>query len=132
MSKIISNIKKVRSQKGYSQEYMAAELDMTQAAYSRIENNESKLTIDRLQRIANILDTDVSTLLDASKITIQNQTNNEGTFGNGYVENLHIENKENMQKLIQTLENENLHLKNEIEFLRSLVLKPAICNLTSD
>ena len=121
MDNIVSNIKRIREQKGYSQEYMAIQLDMKQASYSRLESRESKLTLDRLQEIANILETDVSTLLDSSKVTIQSQTNNEGSFG--YVENLFNENKETTKKLIQTLENENQHLKKEIEFLQSLINK---------
>ena len=119
MDNIVSNIKRIREQKGYSQEYMAVQLDMKQASYSRLESQESKLTLNRLQEIADILETDISTLLDSSKVTIQNQTNNEGSFG--YVENLYNENKETTKKLIQTLENENQHLKEEIEFLRSMI-----------
>ena len=120
MNDIISNIRRIREQKGYSQDYMASSLDISQASYARIENQESKLTIDRLQKIADILDTDITAFLDSSKLTIQNQTNNDGAYGNGYVENLHIENKETTKKLIQTLENENQYLKKEIEFLRTL------------
>ena len=119
MNNIVSNIKRIREQKGYSQDFMSIQLDMTQASYSRLENQESKLTLDRLQKIADILETDIPTLSDSSKLTIQNQTNNDGSFG--YVENLHNENKETTKKLIETLENENQHLKNEIEFLRSFV-----------
>ena len=128
MNNIVSNIRRIRDQKGYSQYSMATELGLTQAAYSRLESGESKLTIDRLQEIAKILDTDISAFLDSSKITIQNQTNNDNA--SGYVENLHIENKEtakkliqSFEKLIQTLEDENRHLKKEIEFLHSIIEK---------
>jgi len=124
MNNIVSNIRKIREQKGYSQDNMAVELNMTQPSYSRIESGEAKLTFDRLQEIANILETDIAAFLDSSKLTIQNQTNNEGAYGNGYVENLIVENKETVNKLIKTLENENLHLKKEIEFLRSII-KPS-------
>ena len=123
MSTITGNIKLIRDQKGYSQKTMASKLDIEQASYSRLESDESKLTIDRLQEIAKILETDISTLLDSSKISIQSQTYNKEAYGNGYVENLHIENKETSQKLIQTLEDEIQHLKKEIEFLRSIVEK---------
>jgi len=120
MNNIGFKIRRAREQKGYSQEFIASQLDITQASYARIESQEIKLSIDRLQKIADILETDVSTFF-ASSLTIQNQTNHEGAYGNGYVENLHIENKETFKKLIQTLENENEHLKKEIEFLRSMV-----------
>ena len=124
MVNILSNIKRIREQKGYPQAYMAAKLDISQASYARIESQQANLSIDRLQKIAEVLDTDISNLTGASKITIQSQTNNEGAYGNGHVENLYLENKETTNKLIQTLENENLHLKKEIEFLRSFVSKP--------
>ena len=129
MNNIVSNIKRIREQKGYSQEYMATKLGMQQATYSRLESQESKLTINRLQDIAIILETDIVDLLDSSKITIQNQTNNEGAYGNGYVENLFIENKETVKKLVQTLENENQYLKKEIEFLQSIIKSDNIAHL---
>jgi len=121
MNNIGFNIKRIRDQKGYSQEFMASRLNITQASYARMESQEIKLTVDRLQQIADILETDISALLDSSKLTIQNQTNHEGAYGNGYVQILHVENKEALNKLIQTLEKENGHLKTEIEFLRSIV-----------
>jgi transcriptional regulator with XRE-family HTH domain len=122
MKNIGLNIKRVREQKGYSQDFMATKLNISQASYARIESQETKLSIDRLQEIANVLDTNIFAFLDTSKLTIQTQTNNEGAYGNGYVENLHVENKEIAQKLVQALENENLHLKTEIEFLRSSIM----------
>ncbi|MCL2097438.1 MAG: helix-turn-helix transcriptional regulator [Bacteroidales bacterium] len=122
MNNMSFNIKRVREQKGYSQDFMAAKLNISQASYARLESRKTTLTIDRLQEIANILDTDIAAFFDSPKLTIQTQTNNEGAYGNGYIENLHIENKETLQKLIQILENENQHLKTEIEFLRSSLI----------
>ncbi len=44
-----------------------------------------------------------------STLIILNQTNNDGAYGNGYVQNLHVENKEIYEKLI-------LAQKEEISF----------------
>jgi len=121
MNDIGVNIKRIRDQKGYSQEFMASQLNISQASYARMESQETRLTVNRLQQIADILETDIAAFLDSSKLTIQNQTNNEGAYGNGYVQNLHVENKEAFKKLIQTQENEIIHLKSEIEFLRAMV-----------
>lgn len=52
-------IKKVRENKGYSQEYLAEELKISQSSYSDLENNKTKLDIKRLQKIATILETDI-------------------------------------------------------------------------
>jgi transcriptional regulator with XRE-family HTH domain len=97
MNSIGFNIKRIRTQKGYSQEFMASQLDISQASYARIESQEIKLSVDRLQKIAEILETDIFAFLDSSKLTIQNQTNND------------------------TLENEIEYLKTEIEFLRTII-----------
>ena len=112
-------MQQIREQKNYTQFYMATKMGKSQSTYSRMEKGEAPCTMKELQQIADILETDISAFLDSSKITIQNQSNNE--CANGYVENLHIENKETTQKLIQTLEKEIEHLKKEIEFLRSIV-----------
>jgi transcriptional regulator with XRE-family HTH domain len=45
----------LREFRNYSQEYIAAKLGITQNAYSRIENNQTKMTAERLGRLAVIL-----------------------------------------------------------------------------
>jgi len=100
---------------------MASRLNISQASYARLESQEIKLSIERLQQIADILESNISSFFDSSKLTIQNQTNNEGAYGNGYVENLYIENKETLKKFIQSLEDEIEHMKKEIEFLQAII-----------
>jgi transcriptional regulator with XRE-family HTH domain len=56
MDFIIKNIKTVRSARGYSQEYMAKKLAMAQNNYGKIERGITKLTLDKVERIAEILD----------------------------------------------------------------------------
>jgi transcriptional regulator with XRE-family HTH domain len=123
MNNIGHNIRRLREQNGYTQDYMAAELDITQATYARIESEEIKLSTDRLQKIADILKTDIYKLFDSNKITIKNQTFNEGVYGNGYIENLHVESKEAYKKLIEAQEKEIEYLKKQIDFLHSLLTK---------
>ena len=40
MNNVNFNIKRVRDQKGYSQEFMASQLNISQASYARMENQE--------------------------------------------------------------------------------------------
>ena len=47
-SQIGLNIRQCRESKGYSQEYMAHQLKLTQSAYAKIENNSTKMTVARL------------------------------------------------------------------------------------
>lgn len=53
----------LREFRNYSQEYIAEKLGITQHAYSRIENNLTKLTAERLERLAAILDIPLLELL---------------------------------------------------------------------
>ena len=73
-------IRKAREKKGYSQEYMADKLDINQATYARLENEETKITLDRLYKISEILEVNILDLLDNEKNLIQTQNNNEGAY----------------------------------------------------
>ncbi|MBV7440060.1 helix-turn-helix transcriptional regulator [Weeksellaceae bacterium TAE3-ERU29] len=115
MNKVGFNIRKIREKKGYSQEYMAQELEISQATYARIENQATRLTVERLYQIAEILNTDIAEFFNASQLTIQHQENQQGSYGNGYVQNLHVENKEVYEKLIETLESQVNYLKERLK-----------------
>ncbi|WP_204344813.1 helix-turn-helix domain-containing protein [Psychroserpens algicola] len=56
-------IKKIRELKGYSQEFLADQINISQSAYSDLENNKTKIDLVRLQKIANILDTNILELI---------------------------------------------------------------------
>lgn len=120
-NQIENNIRRFRELKGYSQEYMAQELGISQSSYAKIENGSTKITIDRLQQIAEILDIEVSSLISSSKQPIFNQKNEKGAYGNGYVENLHVENKEMTEKLLAEKDKLILKLEKDIEFLKKLL-----------
>ncbi|MDB5030131.1 helix-turn-helix transcriptional regulator [Mucilaginibacter sp.] len=61
---IAASIRKKREFKNYSQEYMAYKLDISQNAYSKIELGYTKITLERLFQIAEVLDINVSELID--------------------------------------------------------------------
>ena len=63
-----TNIKQIRELKNFSQEYMAQELGVSQASYARIENGSIIPKVDRLQRIADVLEVDLSTLLNTTNV----------------------------------------------------------------
>ena len=65
---IARNIRQIRELKGFSQDYMALQLEITQPAYHKIENGETVLKIDRLQQIADILGVDVAALMNPTTI----------------------------------------------------------------
>ncbi|MCX8534633.1 helix-turn-helix domain-containing protein [Chryseobacterium luquanense] len=49
------NIRKIRRDKDFTQEYMAFEMGISQKAYSDIENSKVKINLDILTKISDIL-----------------------------------------------------------------------------
>lgn len=119
MTTIRDRIKKHREQKNYTQEYMAAELKISQNTYSKIESGNIKLTTDRLQEIADILELPIEELLTGETQSFNfNNSHIEKFYG--YVENLQEDNKENLKKLheqIDFLQKENNRLLTMVEKL---------------
>ncbi|MFI5161148.1 MAG: helix-turn-helix domain-containing protein [Sphingobacteriales bacterium] len=68
VKKVAANIRKVREHRNYTQEYLAAKLKISQNAYSKIELGYTKITIDRLFHIADILEVSSAELLDGESI----------------------------------------------------------------
>jgi transcriptional regulator with XRE-family HTH domain len=62
---IAAAIRKRRVEKNYTQEYLAYKLNISQNAYSKIELCYTKITVERLFQIAEILEIAVGGLLDA-------------------------------------------------------------------
>ncbi|RVU01747.1 XRE family transcriptional regulator [Mucilaginibacter limnophilus] len=54
---VAANIRKIREEKNYTQEYLAAKLKISQNAYSKIELGYTKITLERLFQIAEVLET---------------------------------------------------------------------------
>ena len=63
MKTVMSKIRLARIDKGYSQEYIAGKLGIAQKSYCKLERVQTKLTVERLQKIAFILDRDPSSFL---------------------------------------------------------------------
>ncbi len=60
---IVSIIRKLRNEKGYSQEYMAYRLGITQSTYCKIEKDDRKINFENITKIAAILDTESHRLI---------------------------------------------------------------------
>ena len=105
-----TKVRKKRTEKGFSQDYMAIQLGVSQKTYGRLENGESKIDLEKIVNLANILETNPIELLnfngfDNSKDSTKNENNNKHFF-------------EKECRFYETLIN---HLKDENRFLRELV-----------
>jgi transcriptional regulator with XRE-family HTH domain len=116
MEKIINKIKAIRKDKGYSHEYMAHLLNMSQVAYSKIEKNETKLTVERLFKITEILEAKIEDLVDIKVERIDNQDLKDNSIGHQEIQNMYQDNKEVYEKLIVAKDE-------QIALLKSLLAK---------
>ncbi len=111
--KIGREIRSVREAKGYSQEYLAEMLDMSQSSYANMESGKSTLSVDRLIQTCEILHLDIHKLLDCESINLPIEKSLDGFEG----ENPGVLSPE-VKKLYGQLIAE---MRSEIEFLRSLI-----------
>ena len=60
---VAANIRRIRESKNYSQDYMAVKLGISQNAYSKIELAYSSITLSRLFKISEVLETNLADLI---------------------------------------------------------------------
>lgn len=111
---IISNIKKFRELKNITREQIADELELSASGYSKIERGEIELSVTRLIQIANILDVEVSKIMNFDITTVFNISNNTGMNGQVKVDHYTQNKDEYLEKYVKLLEKENEDLKNKL------------------
>lgn len=118
MEKIIEKIAQYRNKKGFTYENMADELELTPAAYRKIETGETKLTVERLFRISAILETPINEILELDKVSLQQNNYNANSVYQQKIEHFYQENKEITEQLIKAKDQLIEQLQKEIDFLR--------------
>jgi len=115
MMNVGSKIRKVRELKGFSQEFVANQLNISQAAYSKIER-ANFVKLERVEAIAIIFGIDPLQLLkfDDQFIFKDNNKIEDKTIGFIYEE------REQYEKRIINLEEEILFLRNQVNNLTSI------------
>lgn len=92
-------IRKIRTLKGFSQDYLANKLNISQVAYSDIENNKTKISLKRLEEISTIFELDINDILTFDEKQVFNNTFNDtakGFFNVEKVINDAFENERNL------------------------------------
>ena len=121
MEKIIEKITQYRNRKGYTYENMTHDLHITPAAYRKIETGETKLTVERLFKIADILESPFTDFLDLEKdILNQHNHDNENVYQQK-IDNFYQENKEVYEKLIKAKDEQIQLLMEQINFYKSRI-----------
>jgi transcriptional regulator with XRE-family HTH domain len=79
---VAERLKQIRLKKNYSQEYVASKIGLSQKAYSKIENNESRLNVETLILLSDVLETPVAEFFTNSKNPILNDFSSARTGDN--------------------------------------------------
>lgn len=75
------NIRKIRELKGFSQQVFGDELAISQKQVSRIETGKTSVTFSLINRICEVLDVDLKTLLNFDDKFIFNNNNHDQNGG---------------------------------------------------
>lgn len=109
-------IRKIREEKEWSQEQMAERMNMSLNGYAKIERGETKLHLEKLEQIAQILDIDVVSLISPDDKNVCVQISENINLSPVYQGN-------NDQSLITEIEKLKLELKYKDELLEQKQLE---------
>lgn len=112
-----TKVKKLRELRNFTQEFMAASLEMTPSGYGKIERNESEVTYQKLEKIAEVLGIKIEDIVNFNEKMVFNIMNNNNS-NNGYVVNnnsISDNEKRLYEQLIEQLREENRLLKSMLE-----------------
>src|ERR1700761_745980 len=111
----------LREYRNYSQEYIAEKLGITQNAYSRIENNQTRLTAERLEKLAFILEISPLALLSKKEPVLHFGETPLPASNHAHEEHWKemMDNTKQLYGQVITTKDEKIaHLEDEISFLR--------------
>lgn len=111
-----TKIKKLRELRNYTQEYMANRLSMSPAGYGKIEREETEVSYQKLEKIAEVLGLKVEDIVNFNEQIVFNIMHNQ--TGNGYV--IHNGISEQERRLYEQIIAQQ---KEEIENLRKIIEK---------
>ena len=74
----INKIRMLREGVGYSQDYVAKKLNITQQAYSKIEKNPDNATLERLKQLSEVLGVKINSIVGDDDMYIQQNFHQQG------------------------------------------------------
>lgn len=113
LNRQLSNkIRILREINNYTQKYVANILEISQNTYSMIERGETRLTMERLEKLASLYNVNLSELLETDKPTPTQTITNTQTFADNNKPRNPVTDEERKAflEIIRTLEKENERL----------------------
>ncbi len=116
-SSVLKNIRKIRGLRDYSQEYMGQKLGISARGYGGIETGETPLTMERLEKIAEILEVDVPQLLSFDEKMLFYNCQYSGNIYSTF----HTFSNETIEKILSQKDEEISFLRNQVEKLHKII-----------
>ena len=118
-------LKILRESKNLSQEYVAESLGISQTAYSKMENNITRLTAKRIQKLSEIFDVPEQEFFQDSQVVFNNNSINYA-YINNFIESQKEQYEKTIELLEKNIENQQLlinQLKSENKRMMDILLK---------
>jgi len=112
-------IRRLRENKGFSQEEMAERLHISRSAYSRIENGETNSWVNHIEKLSNELDIKPEELIIDSENFNQTNRENSSAVQASTHHDTHITVNQLSEKVIELYEERISELKKEVEFWKN-------------
>ena len=64
MHQVLKNIRILRKIKGYSQDYIAKKMNITQSSYARFENQGVKIDYNIIEKVSEVLEMDICSVIN--------------------------------------------------------------------
>ena len=120
--KVHEKIRFMRESKEWSQEDMAAKLNMSVSGYSKIERGETKGYIPKLEKIAKEFDMELMELMSLGERHIYLISDNNNHSGNVISSSTELAFENQKLHLIISHKDETIeHLKQEVLYLKSML-----------
>jgi transcriptional regulator with XRE-family HTH domain len=110
-------IRELRRIKGYTQDNMATDLEITAGAYAKIERGETDPSATRLMKIAEILEVDVTSFFKEAQTTTKAE---DPANPYGYASKQELD---NLAQMIKQLTKEIEKLKGQMEPVKKRLIK---------
>lgn len=108
-------IKKYRELKNLTQQHVAEALELSLSGYGKIERNETDISVSKLEKIAKVLGTDVSSILNFDDKNFINFIENKQAMVS--MRDQHINTMEIFDKMVEQYKEEIAYLKSVIDKL---------------
>jgi transcriptional regulator with XRE-family HTH domain len=118
-TQIGNKIRRLRENKGFSQEEMAERLQISRSAYSRIESGETNSWVNHIEKLCKELDMKVEDLLITSDNNINTNQDNASAVQTSTHQDTHITINQLSEKVIELYEERIKELKEQVEFWKN-------------